>query len=1225
MKLYQNIIIIVASFTLNISVFAQQKQENYNSLLWEISGNGLTEKSYLYGTMHVSSKIAFQLSDPFFKALENADMIALESNPENWIENFSDLGLLNQMSRLMPRGSSGENYYSPLFSYTELDRKSLLFLFNYRNQMIDQILYRFQPGMEDYSEKTYLDMFIFQSAKKNKKPVYALENFKESYLLSLKGQIPDENGSGNRRYVNGSDMQEMYVSRDLNKLDSLIRNGFSDNYQKYMLHERNENMVTALDSLMPKGSVFSGVGAAHLPGQKGMINLLREAGYTVKSIQYYATDKGRKKFSDWQDKVLEQDMQKVTASDNKYELECIDKFHKSTQSYLFSRAGIWLNDQYVTDYANGGFYTVSRLATFPFMSQEIDFTNIQFLDSLLYLVVPGDIKKKKEINEAGYPGFEVQTELSNNQHMLLKVFVTPVELIVFKVGGSKNYIKGKNAKKFYKSISLNEQSKNPAVDIDGLDFTVNLPGKKFIMPYDTNKNFDFSGYSYDPESEAYYVVKSELKYNDDYIEEDDFELRYLVKQITREMKVDTFSIHYPEPATATFSFDHKTQTFHGKILKKGLRYYLLMTNAGQQNDQDTFLNSFRFKAPQLDYTYEEETDSSMLFKSKLPESELDKETFEMLEKGLEDLKRTYKERYKNDDAFLGGKEEQIILNPYTGEKISLYIYTTHKYNWETGKNIYKSLQERGENMFGDRLNKDSSNLILHFNITDSTINDSIKNYQFMVSRKGSQNIIEGNIWRYRNAYYEATIIRNQNDPSAFYNTFVSNFSPIDSSYYGISKTGLDTALICDLTAADSLKVAQASRILYDYTPYDTNYVVAELQNILANHSFEFENADKKVKIMSRLSDLMEKEAFIELMVTTIDQAKNPKVKEEAIVNLTYQYPTEKGYKAFANYIEKDPLTVLLIEDSWNFYLDDSLALTALLVPELLQINKDFPDTKENYIWEYSTCLDSGFIQPELFSEYKQSILIKAMQNTRKILLKERNNKEEMTDEEWQFSIKKEFDYYSLDDEIKALLSEIHFLFHFRDDPKVAQLMEKIAEIENETIQFYLFRFFASNDAAPINQQKINDIISTPAGKYRFVRYLSAKKNTQKFLDTLVISTRDYLDAYAADNESRFYYKKEGKHDSIAFLKKIVVQNYIDTSSTYIYEKWEDGELDQYIVFKNVPDKIEDFDEINKDTESFYSYNSDKESKSMALKKIEDRVLYSDRLRLYRSRYDYPLR
>ncbi|WP_452599236.1 TraB/GumN family protein, partial [Pontimicrobium sp. MEBiC01747] len=70
-------LLYLALFSFLIS-FSQEKQK---SLLWEISGNGLEKPSYIYGTMHVSKKVAFRLDDVFFEALENSESIALESDP----------------------------------------------------------------------------------------------------------------------------------------------------------------------------------------------------------------------------------------------------------------------------------------------------------------------------------------------------------------------------------------------------------------------------------------------------------------------------------------------------------------------------------------------------------------------------------------------------------------------------------------------------------------------------------------------------------------------------------------------------------------------------------------------------------------------------------------------------------------------------------------------------------------------------------------------------------------------------------------------------------------------------------------------------------------------------------------------------------------------------------------------------------------------------------------
>ena len=63
--------------------------KNYPSLLWEITGPGLSKPSYLFATMHVSSKMVFHLSDSFYLGIKSAEVVALETDMGSWQEDFS--------------------------------------------------------------------------------------------------------------------------------------------------------------------------------------------------------------------------------------------------------------------------------------------------------------------------------------------------------------------------------------------------------------------------------------------------------------------------------------------------------------------------------------------------------------------------------------------------------------------------------------------------------------------------------------------------------------------------------------------------------------------------------------------------------------------------------------------------------------------------------------------------------------------------------------------------------------------------------------------------------------------------------------------------------------------------------------------------------------------------------------------------------------------------------
>src|ERR1700710_2054044 len=78
-------------------VYSQKKGiKKYPSVFWEITGNGLKKPSYLFGTMHVSSKMVFHLSDSFYIAMTGVDAVALELNPELWQPEMVDLDRMKQ-------------------------------------------------------------------------------------------------------------------------------------------------------------------------------------------------------------------------------------------------------------------------------------------------------------------------------------------------------------------------------------------------------------------------------------------------------------------------------------------------------------------------------------------------------------------------------------------------------------------------------------------------------------------------------------------------------------------------------------------------------------------------------------------------------------------------------------------------------------------------------------------------------------------------------------------------------------------------------------------------------------------------------------------------------------------------------------------------------------------------------------------------------------------------
>ena len=83
------------------------------------------------------------------------------------------------------------------------------------------------------------------------------------------------------------DMMKAYNEQDLEKLETMINKneiGIS-NYADILLYNRNRNWVKKLKKLLPDQSLLIAVGAGHLPGTLGVIELLRKEGYKVEPIE----------------------------------------------------------------------------------------------------------------------------------------------------------------------------------------------------------------------------------------------------------------------------------------------------------------------------------------------------------------------------------------------------------------------------------------------------------------------------------------------------------------------------------------------------------------------------------------------------------------------------------------------------------------------------------------------------------------------------------------------------------------------------------------------------------------------------------------------------------------------------------------------------------------------------------------------------------------------------
>lgn len=732
----------------------------YQGLLWEITGNGLEKPSYLYGTMHVSRKIAFNLDDIFFEVLKKSDMVAVESMPDGWLDYMFELGGMGYGGSLTRGGGfygynyGNRNFYSSAFRMTFPNKMDIVNGMFGQYQLINGILYR-SDGNVDFEEDTYLDMFIYQAGKKFGKETFSLEGNKESRDLvekasqdARKKEIDDwlEEMMEKKNTRSFDIIQDAYRDRNIGLIDSVNRALYTDNYMKYMLFERNENMVDSMETLMRKGSLFTGVGASHLPGDDGMIDMLRKRGYILKPIFSDQTEKGKALKTKFEDTFIKKEYKPQTTEDGFITLNCPGKMYE-----MFADGG---SISLAPDYDNGAYVTISRLYHYNKLRKKPEQLNEDDLDKLLFEFIPGEILSKKVLSEP-FPGFDIKNKTKTGNHQRYMFFVTPLEIIIIKMDGKKEFVLNESENIFptikftqHKGKTRQVTSNFGGYEADMAGYTIlnntKYRGKRFVQALNEETG-DFA-----------FITEKNL--NDvNYIEQDSFELHYMMERFCENMEteLDTNNCRYVVekniPAfysyTVVDSVNNKKLHLNTRLISE--RFYLVGF-LGTDEAATDFFKTVKIK-PFTTYakTFEEQVDTNLHY------------TVHSLERDkISDYYSSgyYYNRKKKDDKNYEGYTKSQSYSINSNEEISIRLKKYH--DWVSYDNIDSLWAEKQRDI------KE-----LKFELKDEKMyqKDTVYYYEGIATRDFSQRAIKfkyihknGVLYTLRTQIHQGMPLRNEN-------------------------------------------------------------------------------------------------------------------------------------------------------------------------------------------------------------------------------------------------------------------------------------------------------------------------------------------------------------------------------------------------------------------------------------------------------------------------------
>jgi uncharacterized protein YbaP (TraB family) len=1075
----------MAAIPLLIQAQKKPVAQKYPSLLWEISGNGLKKPSYLFGTMHVSSKIAFNLADSFYLGIRNANVVALETNPESWQEDMSkydldsDDGMFGNYGTYM---TIPNEYLSintlKFFDYDKKIERSL-----YSNpSTINNLLYRSYGESSDFEEDTYLDMYIYQCGKKWGKNIAGVENYRESMVLmqeAYKDAAKDKNKK-QRSYDVDEDysmdkLQESYRMGNLDRLDSINKlNSFSDAFDEKFLYKRNEIQAKSIDSILKKQlTLFVGVGAAHLPGQRGVIEMLRDMGYKLRPVMMGKRDNRHK-----------EQVEKIRVPVTFHTETSDDGFFKVNIPGKFFKFGddASLDQRQYADMANGSYYMVTRVMTNGWMWGHDVSEVYKKIDSLLYENIPGKIISKTKISRQGYHGFDITNKTRRGDIQRYNIYVTPFEILFFKMSGNGDYVSlGEEANKFFSSIQFKEYKgitdwKKYSPPTGG--FAIDMPQQPF-MGNDGSWIFDAEDKT---AGVQYRLVRSDI-HNYNFVEEDSFDLSLMEESFSNSEFIDTqtnraFYTHKGLPALNATYRDKKGKTFLVRFIIQGPHYYTLIAAAKQVSPKmEAFLNSFEIK-PFVYGNAVTISDTSLFYSVKRPVfSDLKKEKLGMPGYGDYGLSEDNEAGSSPQEIFDNGVyRNHVIANDTTGEKILVSFYRSPKY-YQSKDSTMLDL-----NSFTDE--EEKKWITLH--PKSYTLPNGMVVKEAMLTDSGSsRGILLKRFYKDGYGFEITTLLDTLTPRSAFVSSFFETFTPADTLKGLNPFTSKSKIFFEDFMSADSLKHRRAVKYI-GMVEVDSTDLPALKMAIQSLSWQEKKYLETKGSLIEKLQEIKTKSSADYLRQLYFAAADTIELQYQAIETLLEQQ-TAYSFQVFREILNVETPVLEVTKSSYDYssnykysvgngaFIDDlydSLQLTHAILPDLLPlVNLD--DYKEPIMRVLGRMIDSSLVSPKEYDMYYSKFLIEAKQAIKKQSIAEKRKAIEKAEE-------------SKSDEIKP-----SYLAHEQEDDG------------NDDLDLYatlLLPFWNTYPAVPL---LVNQMLASNDKKLKYSTLLLVMRNNRSYPDSLL--------------------------------------------------------------------------------------------------------------------------
>ena len=274
-------------------------------LLWKVTGNGLGRPSYILGTHHMAPSTMIDQIKGMNEAIAGCDIVVGEVEKDSLMSPEVQARMAQAMvapldstlDKVLTPADYGivEKVFNKYFGTLGMKLKQVNNLkpsaISTQMQAMQAIKY-----FPNFDANSLIDVMVQTRANEAGRPSVGLESVDEQINLLFNGSIANQAKGlveackqDEFFQVQSAALADAYLHQDLDKLLAVMTDatmgGDSEEEMEVLIYSRNRSWAEKLKVIMPERACLVCVGAGHLPGEQGLLQLLRNAGYTVEPMQ----------------------------------------------------------------------------------------------------------------------------------------------------------------------------------------------------------------------------------------------------------------------------------------------------------------------------------------------------------------------------------------------------------------------------------------------------------------------------------------------------------------------------------------------------------------------------------------------------------------------------------------------------------------------------------------------------------------------------------------------------------------------------------------------------------------------------------------------------------------------------------------------------------------------------------------------------------------------------